>query len=115
MRKAFSARMSDAKRLRSVDECLRSAIAGKHLVQLRYSDSVRVVEPHDYGVKNGCAMLLAYQLQTSDPAKKPVPGWRLFDVAKIAECTLSETPFKGSRGTSRQHHHCWDILYARVK
>jgi predicted DNA-binding transcriptional regulator YafY len=100
---------------RSVDEQLRSAIAGKRLVQLRYSGSVRVVEPHDYGVKNGTAMLLAYQQQTSDPARKSASGWRLFDVAKIAECVVLEMLFKGSRGTSHQHHHSWDILYARVK
>ena len=107
--------MSSAQQSGSVDGQLRSAIAGKRLVQLRYSGSVRVVEPHDYGVKNGAAMLLVYQQQTSDPAKKSATGWRLFDVAKIAECIVLETPFKGSRGASHQHHHSWDVLYARVE
>lgn len=107
--------MNGSKLSRLVDEQLRSAIAGKRLVQLRYNGSVRVVEPHDYEVKNGAAMLLAYQQKTSDPAKKSAMGWRLFDVAKIAECIVLETQFRGSRGTSHQHHHSWDVLYARVK
>lgn len=106
--------MKNTSQASSVDEHLRSAIAGKHLVQLRYSGTVRVVEPHDYGVKNGAAMLLAYQQKSSDPAKKPATGWRLFHVAKIAECTVLDAHFKGSRGASHQHHHSWDVLYARV-
>jgi predicted DNA-binding transcriptional regulator YafY len=99
----------------TIDKQLRSAIAGKRLIQMRYSGSVRVIEPHDYGVKNGTAMLLAYQQSTTDPAKKSGPGWRLFDVAKIAGCVLLERTFKGSRGASHHQHHAWDVLYARVE
>ena len=99
----------------TVDEQLRSAIAGKRLIELRYSGSVRVVEPHDYGIKNGTAMLLAYQLRTSAPPEKSSIGWRLFDVAKVAECVVLEKTFKGSRGVPDQQHHAWDILYARVE
>jgi predicted DNA-binding transcriptional regulator YafY len=94
--------------LRTTDNQLRLAITNKHLVKLSYAGSVRVVEPHDYGVQKGNVRLLAYQLETK-------PGWRLFDVEKIAELAVLETTFKGSRGASHQNHHTWDIVYARVK
>ena len=90
----------------TVDQELRSAIAGKRLIQIRYSGTVRVVEPHDYGIKNGKHMLLAYQLQP----RKSAAEWRLFEVSKIAECFVLEETLKGSRGTSHQLHHAWDTL-----
>jgi hypothetical protein len=43
---------------------LRFAIANKRLIQLAYQGSKRIVEPHDYGIKNGA-------------------GWRELDIAKI--------------------------------
>ena len=99
----------------SVDEQLRFAIANKRLMQLRYNDSLRVVEPHDYGVKKGAAMLLAYQRRSpGGSAQKAATGWRLFDVSKIAECLILEEMFRGSRGDVHQQHHVWDVLYARV-
>ena len=95
------------------DAELRMAIASKRLLQLRYKDSLRVVEPHDYGVQKGAVRLLAYQQQGLGP-KKSEPGWRLFDVAKIADLAVLETGFEGSRGAPHQNHHVWDIVYARV-
>jgi len=95
----------------TIDEQLRSAIAGKRLIQIRYSGTVRVVEPHDYGIKNGKHMLLAYQLQP----RKSAAEWRLFDVSKIAECCVLKETFRGSRGAPDQLHHAWDTLYARVE
>jgi predicted DNA-binding transcriptional regulator YafY len=91
-----------------IDQKLRSAIANKRLVQLRYEGARRVVEPHDYGVQKGTVRLLAFQLQTA-------PGWRLFDIAKIEELAVLDAVFKGSRGASHQTHHVWDVVYARVK
>lgn len=91
----------------TIDTDLRLAITNKRLVKLSYGGSVRVVEPHDYGVQKGRDRLLAYQLQTA-------PGWRLFDAAKIEELAVLDSGFKGSRGASHQNHHRWDILYARV-
>ena len=107
-------RMSRENLSPSIDEKLRFAVANKRLIQLRYNSALRVVEPHDYGVQKGTVRLLAYQHQGSGP-KKSAAGWRLFDVAKITECVVLETLFKGSRGASHQHHHAWDVLHARVK
>jgi predicted DNA-binding transcriptional regulator YafY len=96
-----------------VDERLRFAITNKRLVKLSYSESVRVVEPHDYGVQKGVARLLAYQQQSFGP-KKSEPGSRLFDLAKIEELAVLEAVFKGSRGASHQNRRVWDVVYARV-
>jgi len=94
--------------LKTTDNQLRLAITNKRLVKLSDSGSVRLVEPHDYGVQKGTARLLGYQLETK-------PGWRLFDIEKITEFAVLETAFNGSRGASRQNHHAWDTVYARVK
>lgn len=99
--------------METIDAQLRFAITNKRLVKLSYSGSLRIVEPHDYGVQKGAVRLLAYQQQGLGP-KKSEPGWRLFDVAKIADLAVLETGFEGSRGASHQNHHVWDIVYARV-
>jgi hypothetical protein len=44
----------------SLDAELRTAIADKRLIELRYKGAVRIAEPHDYGVQNGVERLLIY-------------------------------------------------------
>jgi hypothetical protein len=46
----------------TVDQLLRTAIAQRRLLRLRYRDEPRIVEPHDYGKHNGSEKLLAYQV-----------------------------------------------------
>ncbi len=96
----------------TIDQLLRSAIANKRLLQLRYEGARRVVEPHDYGVKNATVSLLAFQVRSSDPSKKS--GWRMLHVSKMSDCVILDETFQGSRGASYRQHHTWDILYARV-
>ena len=100
----------------SLDGQLRSAIAGKRLLELTYKGSVRLVEPHDYGEQKGNIRLFVYQRRTSFvvPGKSPT-GWRMLDVPKIERCVVTEQAFEGSRGTSDQDHNVWDVLYARVE
>jgi hypothetical protein len=100
----------------SVDGQLRFAIAGKRLLEVSYKGSVRLVEPHDYGVQNGQVRVFVYQLRaTRSQPGKGVTGWRMLDVPKIDRCVVMERTFKGSRGTADQDHNVWDVLYARVK
>ena len=87
------------------DNHLRFAITNKRLVKLSYSGSVRLVEPHDYGVQKGTVRLLGYQLETK-------PGWRLREDRRACR---ARDRVQGSRGASHQSHHVWDIVYARVK
>lgn len=94
------------------DAELRLAIAGTRLVRLRYKNSLRVAEPHDYGVKNGTTRLFAYQTRCLDEPSKE-GGWRWFDLARIDELVVLDQTFKGSR--NQPDHHEWDIVYARVR
>jgi hypothetical protein len=98
--------------LRTFDERLRFAIANKRLIQVIYNSSARVAEPHDYGLKNGAAKLLAYQLHGGRPMSGR--GWKLFDVSKIERIVVLEATFRGSRAQPHQQHTRWDALFARV-
>jgi hypothetical protein len=100
----------------SIDGQLRFAIAGKRLIEVSYKGSVRLVEPHDYGVQQGKVRLFVYQRRASFVVPgKSATGWRMLDVPKIEKCVVTEQTFKGSRGTADQDHNVWDVLYARVE
>jgi len=47
---------------RPFDQQLRSAIAKRRLLQLGYKGKQRLVEPHDYGIRNGVVRILVYWL-----------------------------------------------------
>jgi hypothetical protein len=99
-----------------IDEQLRFAIAHKRLIQFSYAGAQRVAEPYDYGVQNGVVKLLVYQRLASETGtlRHGAKGWRLLDVSKIAECSVLDQDFKGSRGAQHQRHRAWDVVYARV-
>jgi hypothetical protein len=99
--------------LDSLDECIRHAISKRRLLELRYKRTVRIAEPHDYGVIDGTRRLLIFQLRGPDSGKGTV-GWRLLDVFKIESCGVTDQTFAGSRGQSQQKHYQWETLYARV-
>jgi hypothetical protein len=68
----------------SIDEQLRFAIADKRLLEVGYHGNLRVAEPHDYGVQNGAAKLLTYQLRKRDDGRwMAISGWRMLEVSKI--------------------------------
>ena len=100
----------------SLEARIRFAIANKRLLEIRYNGGLRLVEPHDYGVLRRIERLLIYQL--GGPVRRSnrtQVGWRLFDVAKIEECSVLEKTFRGSRNQPKQHHQRWDTVYARVR
>ena len=96
------------------DRDLREAIANRNLLHLTYNGKARIVEPHDYGVVKGEVKLLVFQLRSLDNRPSGFRVWRLLDVPKITVCSVADETFPGSRVDSRQRHHAWDILYARV-
>ncbi len=97
------------------DREFRLAIAGKHLIQLSYKGTLRVVEPHDYGVYKGVARLFVYQVRgASSTQGRAGRGWKLLDVEHIAGCVVLPETFPGSRGDYHQNHLDWDEVYARV-
>lgn len=98
---------------RPFDQLLRSAIAQKRLLRLGYKGKQRLVEPHDYGIKNGVVRVFVYQL--NDGSGQPAQGWRLLDTAGLSGCNVQDATFPGGRGDSSQQHLEWDELFARVE
>ena len=98
----------------TLDSQLRFAIANKRLIRFTYESALRVAEPHDYGMRDGAAKLLAYQREKAGRKDQHVRGWRWLEVEKIQDCVVLEDSFSGTRETAGQHHHRWDVLYARV-
>lgn len=99
---------------RSVDTLLRFAIENRRLIELGYHDSIRVAEPHDYGIYKGIERLLAFQLRDSVHSPPHALGWRLFDTSEIQECFVLEKGFAGSRSHLHQSHLMWDVMFLRV-
>ena len=98
----------------TLDTRLRFAIANKRLIRFTYESVVRIAEPHDYGLRDGGPKLLAYQRQKAGRKDQKVRGWRWLDLPKIQDCIVLDDSFSGTRETANQHHHHWDVLYARV-
>jgi hypothetical protein len=92
---------------------IRFAIANRRLVEVRYSGTARVAEPHDYGIQNGRERLLVFQLR--GPAPHTPIGWRLLEMSKIEALIVLDDTFAGSRGQSHSAHYEWEVIYARVK
>ena len=78
-----------------VDELLRAAIEQKRLIQLIYKEKPRIVEPHDYGVRNGSVKLLGYQV--GGVSSGPLPNWRWMEVNLITDIDLLDRSFPGGR------------------
>ena len=95
------------------DASLRFAIANRRLICFFYNSKWRVAEPHDYGVKNGVAKLLVYQIRGE--SSTVVHGWKLLELAKIDQLAVLTDTFRGTRQRPHQHHMHWDELFARVR
>ena len=89
------------------NQLLLAAIDRKRLIELRFKATLRIAEPHDYGVRDGRETLLAYQLE-------PEVGWRWFEVERISDLKVLERAFPGGRAAPSGRHHQWDELFARV-
>jgi hypothetical protein len=96
-----------------VDEALRTAIQQKRLVRLIYQNRERIVEPHDYGIQNGSAKLLAYQIAGESSGK--LPGWRWIQADLISDITLLDQTFPGGRAITSGKHNKWEALAMRVE
>ncbi|PYR69611.1 MAG: hypothetical protein DMF87_26380 [Acidobacteria bacterium] len=94
-----------------IDRQIRTAIAHRHLIRFKYGSSVRIAEPHDYGIQHGLVHLLVYQRRAMPFSR----GWRMLEVAKITELEVLGETFAGSRRAAHSHHFTWDTLFARVE
>jgi hypothetical protein len=97
----------------AINLLLWTAIEQARLIRLEYKDRKRIVEPHDYGIHNGVAKLLAYQVGGSSSQK--LPNWRWMEEELISDIHLLNQTFPGGRPTPSGKHHQWDKLFIRVK
>src|SRR3954471_17844527 len=89
------------------------AIDEARLVRFVYKNRERIVEPHDYGIRNGTAKLLAYQVAGSSSHK--LPNWRWIELEQIQDVQTLDRTFPGPRTASSGRHHDWDQLFIRVE
>jgi hypothetical protein len=93
---------------------LMRAIAEKRLIEFVYKTGrSRIVEPHDYGVRNGVETLLAWPISGESRSGTP-HGWKWFEVENMRQLLVLDRQFPGSRADSSQHHARGDTLFARV-
>jgi len=91
------------------------AIREKRLIEFTYkSAGIRIAEPHDYGIRNGSELLLAFQL-SGDSRTRAGRGWKDFHVDEIRDLRILDRRFPGSRADRTQHHRSWEVLFARVE
>jgi hypothetical protein len=95
-----------------LDQLLRTAISLRRNVRFWYEGKERISEPHDYGIQNGRVRLLTYQVGGQSTGK--LPGWRMFDVARICKLEILANPFSGSRPASGKPHK-WERVFLRVQ
>ena len=95
-----------------LNDLLYGAIQKKRLIRFTYNKLARIVEPHDYGIQNGTARLLSWQVGGRSSSR--IPGWRWFDVNRMKGWQMMERSFSGNRNVSSEHHK-WDELFIRVE
>ena len=92
---------------------LRFAISERRIVTFTLHGLFRRAEPHDYGIIGGVPKLFFYQVGGRSRSGPPI-GWRWALVDEIAELTVLQTRFRGTREAPTGRHVKWDILLATV-
>ena len=87
------------------------SIAQRRLLTFSYDGSVRVVEPHVYGVDaHGEALLSAYQVSGGSVSGQP-EGWKFFRMHKMLGLRALDRHFSGPR-PDYQHD---DAVFATIQ
>jgi predicted DNA-binding transcriptional regulator YafY len=94
-----------------IHDQLLQAINARRQISFIYQDKPRIAEPHDYGMQNGQARLLSYQIGGQSGSGR-LPNWRMFDVNKMSDFKMLDETFPGNR-PAKQHYQ-WDKLFIRV-
>ena len=84
-----------------------TAIKEKKILSFSYSGLHRVIEPHIYGLNDGIAQLLGYQIRGSSNSGS-VPDWRRFSLAMMQNLQILNEPFPGRRSFPSGKHSKWD-------
>jgi hypothetical protein len=96
-----------------LDHLLRTAIEQTRLLQLRYRNKNRIVEPHDYGQHNGVTKLLTWQIGGSSSGSF-APQLALDGNRPDLLSTVSRPDLPRRMTHAFGKHHKWDKLVLRV-
>lgn len=73
------------------------AIVTRKTLYLYYDGGYRLVEPYCHGVSTALnEVLCCYQVSGYSESNKP-EDWKLFNVTKMENIRIDETPFRGNR------------------
>ena len=73
---------------------IEQAIKGRRLAAFRYEGKPRIAEIHSYGIMAGRGHDVASGYQTAGFSRKgKLPGWRLFNLERMSEFTLTTRTF----------------------
>ncbi len=76
-----------------VEQLIRAALRERRLLEFRYHDHVRRVEPHALGqLRDGVRVLLAWQVAGGSRSEPP-PGWRNFLLTDIKDLQAAAEQF----------------------
>lgn len=89
------------------------AIKNKQLIEVAYTQEIRLVEPLVLGYKNAKLELLAWQLKNSSESVL-TNDWRTFEVRKITNIAVTTQTFLGARATKSYAHPGWAQIIAKI-
>lgn len=90
------------------------AIQAKKLLSFTYDGLPRVAEPHVYGIHDGTAEFLGYQIRGSSSSGS-LPNWRRFKLHLIQNLRTLNEEFPGRRSHPSGKHSGWDRQIAAVE
>ncbi len=97
-----------------MDAIIRSAIANRTVLEFTYHGLHRVAEPHVYGLINGKAQMLTYQLR-GESSSGGLPQWRRVELSEVADLHALEETFEGPRPYPSGQHSSFDTIFAVVE
>lgn len=92
-----------------------NAINNMEILSFTYKGNSRVVEPHAYGTgSDGNDLLRAYQTEGGHSSPGRLTKWRLFEVKKIHNLSLTGEKFNGARHGYHRDDQAIDHIYAQL-
>jgi hypothetical protein len=80
-----------------IREQLCGAITRRSLVMFEYSDLIRVVEPHRFGINSAGHEMLSGWLRAGYSRSDPAGGWRNYLLSDVSALQVLDAPFAGTR------------------
>jgi hypothetical protein len=80
------------------------AISGRKIIEFQYHEKARAVEPYVCGINiKGSYQMRAFQVGGSSASSGKL-GWRIFDLAEMADLKITDTDFSGWAGDRRLYN-----------